>query len=405
MADIVERAKIRVQGFENAEMDFQLLRQLGASAYGGVSIGECLYAASKIQNADPKSWVSVFCAAGKRQEADADEKARRKHAVSAREQYLKASNSYRAAEYFTDFLDPSHQELGLSSRACFLKAMAFAEHAFEIVDIPFEGKNLPAYFMAPDASRKPRKTLVIISGYDGTLEETYFQCGIGALQRGYNVFLFAGPGQMDTLRFHPEMTFIPEYEKVSVPALDILTQRPEVLVGKVGFMGISMGGYFCLRAAAFDKRINALIPNSPIANWGDYLAAGGFDIAKLGGQDFTPDELNYIPDEFMSQLQKEMTRSMIRRNGKRSFVETFHYLEQFDASNLLRDIHCPLLALVGAGEGSEAIRQLTLCSESVSGPVTQRCFADEEGSDAHCQVGNTALTNAVVCDWLDELFD
>lgn len=76
MTDIkAERAKIRVRGFENAEMDFQLLRQLGASACGGPPSGSVLYAASKIQNADPKSWVSVFRAAGKRQEADADEKA------------------------------------------------------------------------------------------------------------------------------------------------------------------------------------------------------------------------------------------------------------------------------------------------------------------------------------------
>ena len=34
MTDKIERSATQVRGFENNEMDFQLLRQLGAGAYG-----------------------------------------------------------------------------------------------------------------------------------------------------------------------------------------------------------------------------------------------------------------------------------------------------------------------------------------------------------------------------------
>ena len=43
-------------------------------------------------------------------------------------------------------------------------------------------------------------------------------------------------------------------------------------------------------------------------------------------------------------------------------------------------------------------------STGVSGPVTQRVFTTAEGADTHCQLGNLPLSNAVIYDWLDEVF-
>src|SRR5262249_49754032 len=58
-----------------------------------------------------------------------------------------------------------------------------------------EGSDLPAYFLRPGADRSPRKTLLIISGFDGTAEESYFHAGAAAVERGYNALLFEGPGK------------------------------------------------------------------------------------------------------------------------------------------------------------------------------------------------------------------
>ena len=65
---------------------------------------------------------------------------------------------------------------------------------------------------------------------------------------------------------------------------------------------------------------------------------------------------------------------------------------------------CPNLALVGEGAGSVAMALFESFSRSVRGPVTRRIFTTAEGADSHCQLGNLPLSNAVVYDWLDEVF-
>ena len=66
-----ERGSTRVAGFANAEIDYQLMRQLGTARYGGAAVGECLALAQRIQDGVPASWVMEFSAAAQRQEADA----------------------------------------------------------------------------------------------------------------------------------------------------------------------------------------------------------------------------------------------------------------------------------------------------------------------------------------------
>ncbi len=407
MSARVERSKTRVKGFENAEMDFQLLRQLGACTYGGASVGECLAVVQRIQDGVPESWVEAFASLARKEESEAEERALKGHHISAREQYLRACNSYRAVEYFTDFRNPLHREMGMKSRECFIKSMKLMDHTCEVIEIPFEGRFLPAYFISRAADTASRKTLMIVSGYDGTLEESYLGYGIAALQRGYNVLLFAGPGQMDCIRFHPEMTFQPDFETPVKTALDYFVGHPGVSAERLALLGISFGGYFCTRATAHEPRIKALIANSPIIDLHAYMSSFvGFDPAQMpDDQDFGPGDIDQIPDDAMTVLQKEMMSSMIGRFGRATFKSTYQYMMQFRVGEALKNVVCPCLALVGSGEGEEPRRQFEEFCEQVSGKVAWHIFTEEEGADSHCQVGNMSLSCAVILDWLDELFD
>ena len=62
-SDKMERGSTRVAGFADAEMDYQLMRQLGTARYGGAAVGECLALVQRIQNGVPASWVAEFSAA------------------------------------------------------------------------------------------------------------------------------------------------------------------------------------------------------------------------------------------------------------------------------------------------------------------------------------------------------
>jgi hypothetical protein len=209
-------------------MDFQLLRQMGSSASGAASVGACLAVADRIRDGDPSNWVDAFTTLTAWQEQDAKERAARGHVVSARARLFQACNSYRAAEYYTSCRDPRHRELGLQSRACFTAAMNYVGHTFEEVMLTFKGIKLPVYCMAPDPRVEQRKTLIIVSGFDGTLEEEYFLRGYPALERGYNVVHVAGPGLMDVFRFDSDTHFEPDYEAPLKTVIDFLAERPDV---------------------------------------------------------------------------------------------------------------------------------------------------------------------------------
>lgn len=405
----MERGSTRVAGFADAEMDYQLMRQLGAARYGGAAVGQCLALAQRIQNGVPASWVTEFSAAAQRQEVDAQARAQRGHAVSAHDQYLVACNSYRAAEYYCGVQDPEHVRLGRKSRECFLAAMRGHGAGVEEVSLLWGSKPLPAYYVRAQAShgRRHGKTLLLISGYDGTLEETWLSYGRAALERGYHLLLFTGPGQMDTLRFYPGMRFMPEYEHIGRLALDYVLARRETDPRRIALMGISFGGYFATRIAAHDSRVCALIANSPIIDLHAYMASFvGFDPALIpDSQDVQLADIDHIPDTVIPPQTREMMRNLMLRLGQSSFKQTYLRLRDYRVDDIsLRNIRCPSLALVGTGEGAEPLAQCERFVRTVGGPASLHVFTAEEGADGHCQTGNLAYSAAVSMDWLDEVF-
>jgi len=400
----LERSRTRVAGFADPEMDFQLIRQIGAARYGGASVGECLALARRIDNGVPASWVAQFAAAAARQEADARQRAARHHPISAREQYLVACNSYRAAEYYTSIADPQHAAYGMKSRACFLAAMGLQDDAFEVVSLPFGATPLPAYFMRPAKAVGRRKTLMMISGYDGTLEETWLSYGRAALERGYQLLLIAGPGQMDTVRFHPQLAFIPDTERVAKVALDYLLARPDTDPARVALMGISFGGYFATRMAVHEPRIRALIANSPIIDLHAYMTSFvGFDPAQMpDADDIKLAEVDHLPPSAVPPQTREMMRNLMLRFGCDSLKQTYLRLREFRVDDAgLAKIACPALGLVGSGEGAQPLAQYQHFRQQVAGAAGY-VFSAEEGADGHCQVANLAYSSAVALDWLDE---
>lgn len=405
MSETLERGRMRVAGFADAEMEYQLIRQLGAARYGGAAIGECLMLAQRIESGVPASWVDAFAAAAARQQADAEQRAARGHAVSAHDAWLVASNSWRAAEYYSAISDPRHRQYGLASRACFLAAMKHGPWRCEEVSLDCDGRALPAYYLCAADADAPGRTLMIVSGYDGTLEETYLGYGRAALERGYRLLLFTGPGQMDTLRFHDGLCFIPEFERIGTPAVEHLLTRAQTDPARIALMGISFGGYFATRIAVHEPRIRALIPNSPIVDLHAYMASFvGFDPAQMpDADDFRAADLDHIPDHVMPPQAREMSRNLILRIGGTSFKDTYRRLRAFRVEAAqLATLRCAALALVGSGEGREPLAQYERFVASVPG-ASGHLFGTDEGADGHCQAGNLAHSAAVSMDWLDDV--
>ncbi|MDW9025534.1 alpha/beta hydrolase [Legionella pneumophila] len=402
MSDI-SRGDIRVKGFTDSEMDFQLIRQLGSSSYKAASVGECLNIANTMKNEDPEEWVRQFERLAEWQKKDGLERMVKNHVISGREQLFKASNSFRAAEYCSPPSSEHHRKLGLNSADCFCTAISSMDIHFENHSIPYKNINLPCYFISPANDGEKRDTVMIVSGFDGTLEEEFLMRGLAAVERGYNVIHFAGPGQMDVFRKYPDTYFEPDFEQVVKRIINYFEFRQEINMAKLTLMGISFGGYFATRAASHEPRIKVLIANSPILDLHAYMCSFvKMDPCEMpDSEDFSINDLPSIPNEVMPPQLKAQTEHLIRRFGQPTFKATFNYLREFTVGNSLNHIKIPCLALLGSGEGGEPGKQFAeFCKTTNS---AQYEFSDFEGAGSHCQVGNVSYSNAVVYDWLDSL--
>ena len=190
--------------------------------------------------------------------------------TSAHEGYLRASNYYRTAEFFRRD-DVDNDELAHiiyeRSETTFAEAMRLSGFEYEPISIPYEGMTLPGYFVSSDDTKKPRRTIIFNGGYDSTMSEGWFAIGAAALSRGYNFLAFDGPGQGAAIRSH-HLFFRPDWEKVLTPVIDYILTRVDVDPNAIAVFRWSMGGYLVARGATQEHRIQAIILDDRVYDFG-----------------------------------------------------------------------------------------------------------------------------------------
>ena len=404
----ITRSVTRVSGFRDPEFDYRLLRAIGVADYGGSTVGECLSAAGSIIDGDPDTWVRAFAALADRVEARGDACATAGHGVSARDHYLRASTYHRTAEYYAEGDPERMAELGRRAKRCFERGAVLFDPPIELLSIPFEGGMLPGYFVAPRAGTRrddgPGGTVVVLGGFDSSAEELYFQLGAPGAARGWQVVVFDGPGQAGAMRDNPSFTFRPDYEVPIGAVFDALAERDDVDVERLVLVGLGFGGYFAARAAAFDRRVRALVVDSPIMDLSRYLEAMIGPAAFRMRQDIRPVDIAGIPDDLLPQQMLWGIFAVCRRFGVGSLHAWKSLLEGYRLGPAVADIACPVLGLVGDREGAEVLAQAEGFIAQVAGPATLHRFTVDDGADAHCQANNLRLAAQVVYDWIDDCF-
>src|SRR4051812_37301742 len=339
----VTRSATRVRGFADPEMDFQLLRSLGVANYMGAAVGEILAAVRDITDGDPRSWPPAFAALGDRT-LSAARSALQKHPVSARDHFQRASMYYRAAEYYDDPVTDASRAHGLASRDAFVEAAKLMPAMAKVLQIPFERVWLPGYFLRPPgADAQPRKTVILLTGFDGTGEELHFQTGRAALERGWNVLIAEGPGQAGFLRFRPDVAFRPDYEVPVGAMIGHALSRPEVDPHRLALYGISYGGYFASRAAAYDARVKALVANSPVPDLHAYIVGFVGPEVAANPPPLTIGEIDHISDQELPPNAKHALKASLRRFGVDSIAAWLERMRDFQIGAALRNIRCPSL--------------------------------------------------------------
>ncbi len=133
----------------------------------------------------------------------------------------------------------------------------------ERVEIPYQGKSLHGILRKPVGVDRP-PVMVMICGLDSTKEETeaYER---PFLERGIAILVFDGPGQGEG---EYDFAIRADYEVPVKAVVDYLMTRRDLDTGRIGVWGVSLGGYYAPRAAAFETRIKACIALAGPYDWG-----------------------------------------------------------------------------------------------------------------------------------------
>src|SRR6516225_1406316 len=255
---------------DNAQFWYETHRAFGAGSYGASEFGEVLVTAGRIKSGDFDSWYEEWNRTAEKVAQEAAGQLARGHKISARDSFLRAATYYCASEFFLhgNPRDPRITSAYQKSVECYKASAKLFDPPVEPVEVPYENTSLPGYFHRVDRTDRKRPLLIIHSGFDGgSAQEVHDNGARAAVERGYNVLAFDGPGQFAPVH-RESLHFRPDWEKVVTPVVDFALKLPGVDPKRIALMGISFGGELAPRAAAFEKRIAALIANDGIYDYG-----------------------------------------------------------------------------------------------------------------------------------------
>ncbi|NDJ53575.1 MAG: alpha/beta hydrolase [Chloroflexi bacterium] len=324
-----------------------------------------------------------------------DEMVRQAEKALAEGRLMNATFSYRAAEFFTHPSDPDKLKLYETFLDLFYNQL-FADEPIERHQVPYAGTVLPALRL-PSAGELERGTLVMHGGFDSFIEEFYSMATFFAAH-GYEVIMFDGPGQGGALK-HSHLPMDLAWEKPTAAVLDSFD------CDDVTLLGLSMGGWLCFRAAAFEPRIERVIASS--------IAFDYMQIPPKPVADFARWLMNY-PKLMNTMSGWKMQMMPQEKWGIDNLMYMTHADTPFDASKKLIEFNeanqhpdrVTQDVLILTGEADHFIpakmHPLQVAALRNARSMTERIFTEAEQAHNHCQVGNVGLALDVMVTWMDE---
>ena len=226
----------------------------------------------------------------------------------------------------------------------------------ERVAIPFEGKHLYGILRKPVGvtsfglgapGRAPTRLppiMIMVCGLDSAKEETEaYEAPF--LARGIAILVFDGPGQGEAEYDFPIRG---NYETAVQAVCDFVETRTDVDTRRLGLWGVSLGGYYAPRAAAFEKRVKACIALS-----GPYNMGRNWDT---------------IPD---------LTREAIRvRSHAKTQEDGRRNATTLSLEGVASKIECPMYIVAGKQDRVVPWQDAERLSKEVKGPVVFSLIED-----------------------------
>jgi 2,6-dihydroxypseudooxynicotine hydrolase len=204
-----------------------------------------------------EDWCAAWSARAKVHEELGRRSLSENYRLTAGEHLVRAAIYYHFAKFV--FVQDLKQMRAAHMKAvgCYNDALPLMRPPGEYVEIPFEGKKLKGVL------RGKGPVVVMAPGLDSTKEEIHAY-EEPFLARGMAVLAIDGPGQGEA---EYDIPICGDYERAGSAVVDWIEKRNDLDRERIAIWGVSLGGYYAPRAAAYEKRFKACIALSGPFDW------------------------------------------------------------------------------------------------------------------------------------------
>lgn len=207
-------------------------------------------------DADLDAWAAAWAGMAHQQEELGAIDVRNGYLATAARRYLRATVYHLSGQRLVP-PGPTKSESYAAALQAFGNALDCASLPLTRVHVDSPDGPLPGYLIAPDAS-DPRPVVIVYGGLDLTKELLYAILGTAFARRGITCLVIDTPGTGELIRLRG-VPSRPDYEVPTAAIIDHLETRHDVDARHVAVLGISFGGYYAARAAAFEPRVSACV--------------------------------------------------------------------------------------------------------------------------------------------------
>ena len=365
-----------------ANFDFQLNRLI---MWDGGDLDEVRNVSHKINGSE--SWKRELIALGDK--------------ALAEKRIENAIAYYRMSEFFMYDGDPDKKKY--YKKACdlfydFYKPY-FESGEVKRFDVPYENITLPVMY-AP-AKGKCKDRIILHGGNDSYFEELFIPMLYFA-DKGFDVYLFEGPGQGGVVRLQNKH-FTHEWEKTVAAVLDYFN------LSGVTIIGASLGGMLAPRAAAFEKRIERVIAWSVFPSFIDILLSSLPAGRRRMLQLCLRFKLKGLLNAALKRAAKkdELTRWGLSHGMYAYEAKTpYEYAKKMERYQMLDIAHNITQDILIAGASCDHFIDYTLVGKEIAAlknvhSLTFRLFTEAESASNHCNCGNTRLVLDYFMQWIE----
>lgn len=301
----------------------------------------------------------------------------------------------RGAEFFVPPRSPDKRAVYL--RFLELFGRAFADAGLERSEVPYRGGVLPATHLRA-RSQPTRGSVLIFGGFDSLIEEFVAIWWLLA-EAGFDVIAFEGPGQGGARCLHGHV-FDHDWERPVGAVLD------HYGLARAALIGLSMGGYWALRAAAHEPRIDRVVAWPPVYDW---LAPFPRVVARLvhamcRRRGFMRWSIA-LRMRLAPILRHVVAQTLYLQGESDDLADVPGWFLGMNATHLQSErVRQGVLLTAGEADDFQPVRLMRLQARALvnAASVTTRVFTRAEQAGRHCQIDNLGLATRVVAQWLSE---